>query len=331
MEVEGNPLPEHMKCATHLFYLVGIEDEREAWTDKNYKKVYDDAMQHAINFEKSQNASTCKKQFKVSSTKNFSVVNIGLVVKYLESQEIGDTHFTAVDKQFFQEYIAIMLTITKTIEILFDESYSHLGCLLPILANCMSKLTQIESEGLTHCLPLSVALTKGIYNRFSEYMEDTDCKMAAGFHPRFRLKWVSKFEDDPEWKKDLESQMSNEIEKALEKFREEPSEPQSQKEEFLADITSSDATKSPDTQQQAKTLLKTWLEGPSTNISENCFLGSKPLSYLFIKFNTAIHSSAAFNKFSLKKMMKAKSLDTTTLNYEKMMFINMNKDYVDRK
>ena len=46
---------------------------------------------------------------------------------------------------------------------------------------------------LAYCTPLVDAVLTGISNRFGAQLENTDCQLAAAFHPKFRLVRLDKY------------------------------------------------------------------------------------------------------------------------------------------
>ena len=46
---------------------------------------------------------------------------------------------------------------------------------------------------MAYCTPLVDAVLTGISNRFGAQLENTDCQLAAAFHPKFRLVRLDKY------------------------------------------------------------------------------------------------------------------------------------------
>ena len=101
-------------------------------------------------------------------------------------------------------------------------------------------------------------------------------------------------------------------------------------EDFFAAITkpSKDSSSLARTlKAKAQNLLVTWLDGGSkTELSVATFLGEPALMNLFIKFNTAIPSSAAVERlFSTgKEILRARRCQLSDATFETLMFLKGN-------
>ncbi len=98
--------------------------------------------------------------------------------------------FTSGDILYLKEYEQVMGIVATALDKLQGESQAYLGCLLPILSVAMMKLRDLRTRPLSYCRPLVEALLAGITKRFGPVFEDTDCQLAAAFHPKFRLLWL---------------------------------------------------------------------------------------------------------------------------------------------
>jgi hypothetical protein len=85
---------------------------------------------------------------------------------------------------------------------------------------------------------------------------------------------------------------------------------------------------------KAQTLVKNWLNaGSKEALTDAAFMGEQVFIDLFIKYNTAIHSSAAVERlFSIgKDILTAKRANLAKLsdaNFEKLMFMKGNQHHV---
>ena len=92
------------------------------------------------------------------------------------------------DVLFLKEFHKTMHPVSQALDILQSEEKAYLGMLLPTIAMCLKRLRDMkESKNIKICLPLLNALVQGIEIRFSLQTEDNDCRLAAAFHPQFKL------------------------------------------------------------------------------------------------------------------------------------------------
>ncbi len=77
-------------------------------------------------------------------------------------------------------------------------------------------------------------------------------------------------------------------------------------------------------------MLVTWLDNVSrADYSDATFLGEPALISLFMKYNTAIPSSAAVERFFLigKDILRAKRLSLSDTNFDMLMFLKSNQHH----
>lgn len=82
---------------------------------------------------------------------------------------------------------------------------------------------------------------------------------------------------------------------------------------------------------KAQTLVKNWLNaGSKEALTDAAFMGEQVFIDLFIKYNTAIPSSAAVERlFSIgKDILTAKRAKLSDANFEKLMFMKGNQHHV---
>jgi hypothetical protein len=129
--------------------------------------------------------------------------------------------FTTADIDYLKEYAQVMGPVAKALDKLQGEDLAYLGCLLPTLAVTIIRLTSTKDTRLTYCKPLVEAMLEGIHRRFGQLLEDRDCQLAAGFHPRFRLNWLQAY--NAELVPRVTSAMEEAVERAMRKEAEVPS------------------------------------------------------------------------------------------------------------
>lgn len=329
---QDDSLPDNVRCVLHSFFLLIEEDAKLALEDEDFQKLSDSALKRATEFLESKRWADIKNNYRLQFQNDCTFEpetfdSIICLLAYTESQQHkANPVFQETHIQFFREYVDIMSCVRKTRQLFQDVKFAYLGCLLPILANCLSKLEFVKQD-LVCCNPLLDAIVNGIRQRFETQLENMNYKVAAGFHPTFRLKWTSKYSLDPTWTKDIEVEMCKLLRETMEKSKEENFACQSPTNEFLAEITTSTERETTLISSEAETLIRHWLAGESTPVKDNCFLGSTHLSSLFRKYNTAFPSGAPImKKIKHADVMKLKANSLATTDFENMLFIQMNKD-----
>ncbi|CAI9737865.1 XP_036359420.1uncharacterized protein LOC118763785 [Octopus vulgaris] len=191
---------------------------------------------------------------------------------------------------------------------------------------------RLKSKGLVYCSPLVNTLLAGIDKRFRTLLEDEECQMAAAFHLMFcfiLLKYdntkITKVRKSTEGK--VEEAMGQQSDKVS--SNSEGSNSKEEKDDFFSGVTqpkeSSRSHRS--LKDKAQNLIKTWLETDSKDLlADAAFLSEQVLADLFIKFSTAIPSSAAVKHlFSIgKDIMRAKRSSFSDGNIDMLVFMKGN-------
>uniref|UniRef100_UPI00358E27E8 uncharacterized protein n=1 Tax=Myxine glutinosa TaxID=7769 RepID=UPI00358E27E8 len=244
--------------------------------------------------------------------------------------------FNDHDVDLMKEYAKVMSHVVKALDKIQGEDQAYLGTLLPTVAATVFRLKDLKSKGLVYCSPLVDALLAGIDKRFGLLLEDEECQLAAAFHPRFRLIWLEKY-DNTKVAKVMES-MEGKVEEVM---RQESNEVGSnsggsnEEDDFFSAVTQLKESSRSHTslKSKAKNLVKTWLETNSKDLlTDAAFLGEQVLVDLFIKFNTAIPSSAAVERlFSMgKDILRAKRSSLSDENFGMLMFMKGNEHLMDK-
>ena len=180
-----------------------------------------------------------------------------------------------------------------------------------------------------------------LFFRFLPLLQDEGCQLAAAFHPKFRLRWLEIFK--PVLVNRVRAAMEAALELALLEEaaaaaspRGDPSPPSAQAEEddFLASFTQpsnvgSSSMSRTSLSSRAQGLVATWLDAGSRSDlhSDACFLGEAALVKLFIKYNTAVPSSASVERFFSigKDILRDKRATLSDENFNILMFLKGNQ------
>ncbi|KAB0795331.1 hypothetical protein PPYR_12170 [Photinus pyralis] len=349
-----NNLPVHMRCAAHTFNLVASKDADAALQNSVFKGPYRIAMAKSRALWNLQSRSTVaadcintelgRRLVLPNTTRWNSTFDAVVVLNAILEAKRPALHrvmtqlkvrtFNDQDVTILKEYVKVMSPVARALDQVQGEAQAYLGSLLPTVAATVFKLKDIQSSGLVYCTALASALLTGIEKRFGPLMEDEECLLAAAFHPRFRLIWLEKYDSSKvtavtkcmEVKVFAQMRESNENEKASISGS---SNNEEEEDDFFTTVTKS-AEKSmghKSLKSKAQTLVKTWLDAKSKDsVTDAAFLGEAVLINLFIKYNTAIPSSAAVERlFSTgKDILRAKRSSLSDETFNILMFMKGN-------
>jgi hypothetical protein len=258
------------------------------------------------------------------------------------NSKIKLTPFTTGEITYLKEYAQVMSPVAIALDMLQGEEQAYLGCLLPTLALTIMQLESTGAGPLVYCAPLVNALLAGIKKRFNHLLDDLECQLAAAFHPRFRLYWLTKH--DPSRVSAVKEAMESQVEACMKEENEiaaaDSSSSDSSTENGQANDDWYDSFSQPSTERassrnciktNAAKLVSTWLEGrpKKKDLSDSAFMNEKVLIKLFIKYNTAVPSSAAVERvFSMgKDILRAKRASLSDETFEMLMFMRGNKHH----
>ena len=239
------------------------------------------------------------------------------------------------DVTFLREYQLVMRPICLALDKLQSEETAYTGILLPTLAMIIKKLHELEKNNeIAVCVPLISVLISSVQNRFSNVFHCVDFELAAVLHPHFRLSWLYWLEngDDEAVCLRKKSRLKNKIIDLLEK-------------ELKADERASSSEKEPEDEAEddffgslfenkrsrkgsATTIAETYLEEPPAKNILAAFGSEEKLKLLFIKYNTALPSSAAVERlFSLgKDVLRPKRAGLTDNHFQMLVSLKGNRN-----
>lgn len=161
------------------------------------------------------------------------------------------------------------------------------------------------------------------------------CQLATAFHPKFRLFWFHKHNSSQI--SSVKLAMENQVLEYLTKNNHDDlvnSSATSMDQEAEGDDFFSCVTKPKDQSHNqrslksiAQSLVKTWLDSPSKdNLTDAAFMGEQVFIDLFIKYNTAVPSSAAVERmFSLaKEIFRDKRVSLGDDSFDRLVFMKGN-------
>lgn len=188
-------------------------------------------------------------------------------------------------------------------------------------------------------MPLVKTLLAALDKRFAKTFRDENCVLATAFHPKFHLKWMGGFEETVLKKSEVMSLMESKVEDFLRNSDRETdiissSSEDVETEDYFSCIRDKDDTaagrhRSP--KYRAVHIVKVWQKTKwSDSLADPAFNREKVLIDLFLRYNTAMPSSAAVERlFSLgKDIYRAKRSSLTDDNFNMLMFMKGNTHVV---
>ncbi|XP_034018620.1 uncharacterized protein LOC117503486 [Thalassophryne amazonica] len=352
----GHDLPVHMRCAAHTFNLVASVDAEKALASAPFKLAYRKAMSKAQALWNQQCRSTVsadsildglnRRLVVPNDTRWNSTYDSVVVLNNLLQNKRGAVHrvmtqlklqnFTDSEVCFLKEYAQVMSNVAKALDKVQGEDQAYLGSLLPTVAATIMKLKEVKSKGLLYCSPLVDAILAGIMKRFGPLFEDEECQLAAAFHPRFRLFWLEKHNHSQfsRVKKAMETAVETALREIIVEGSGATSSDEDDEDDFFSSITQPQECRSHrSVKTKAQNLVKTWLEASSKEVlTDIAFLGEQVLVDMFIKYNTAIPSSAVVGHlFSIDKniLRAGRATLSDDASFERLVFIQGNKHHLD--
>ncbi len=90
-----------------------------------------------------------------------------------------------------------MRPLADALDMLQADKNISIGYLLPTLTVLQQTLGKLSCDrSIRHCRPLIESLAASITKRFGEDFYDTELRLAAMFHPCFRLSWIPEEEKE---------------------------------------------------------------------------------------------------------------------------------------
>ncbi len=193
-----------------------------------------------------------------------------------------------------------------------------------------SRCRHNKTTNITHttlfCEPLVNTLLAAIERRFAATFEDEECLLATAFHPKFRLHWMACFEELMVNRSHVQIMMERKVEEFLrradlETDRSSSSDDTEARDYYAGMVDKHYATggRHRSTKSKAAQIVNIWLQANGTDsLAEAAFHSEKVLIDLFLRYNTAMPSSAAVD------IIRAKRSSLSDENFNMLMFTKGN-------
>lgn len=201
-------LPQHMLCCAHTLNLIAASDISKI-SNHDYNKISKSTFNKLTHFWNLASRSTaasdtiydiCKCKFPVpvvtrwnslyEATQKISnhKTNVCILFEKLHLPKLKVSEWA-----FIEEYCNVMKPLAFSLDKLQGEKNSFLGYVAPTLL-VLRKLL-IQSNQLTYCKPLSLAIVSSLEKRFSFLYNLNEPKsksfiIASISHPKFKMDWV---------------------------------------------------------------------------------------------------------------------------------------------
>ena len=365
-------LPAHMRCAAHTLNLVATADADQALKNPLFEKRYVSAMSKCRALWNKQNqsvhaAEVIKKAFgrkfvTPNQTRWNSVYDsvqclLDIIKddlkefnKVVHEHPIKLQKFAQSDIDFLKQYMKVVEPVAEGLDKLQSEKDAYMGCFLPIICLITYDLnSKLDDDDYQLVLPLTQALLNGINKRFENEKKNLKYQLAAAFHPKFRVDWMSEFmgseivDNVVKHMKALVLQeiktlnTNNNVQEVLQSEQQQqqersPEDANSKGKSWLSRVTAKGTKNTGDEalKKKANAIVEAWIGSASEqeNFHDSVFMGEKSLINMFIKYNTGIPSSAGVERmFSVGKLiLRDNRSRLSDINFEKLMFMKGNID-----
>jgi hypothetical protein len=209
-------LPPHFRCTAHLLNLVATADVGKG-TDRTFTRSYGNLMKKLKAIWRKQRRSSKASDFIMGTLKQLFVIPNATrwnsvwhakrrVKRFALRRELQlrqvFNHFkvkplTTAEIEMICEYVKIMKHVVHALDALQGDKKVSMGYLLPTIYCLKNGLAKLERENtVKHCSPLLTMVMYGIDKRFDEMFHTDELRLAAMTHPRFKLSWIPKDEQE---------------------------------------------------------------------------------------------------------------------------------------
>ncbi|KZS10024.1 Uncharacterized protein APZ42_025607 [Daphnia magna] len=105
--------------------------------------------------------------------------------------ELKIPYFKHEEESYMKEYVKIMKSVTKALDILQGDKNIGMGFLLPTISVLRANLESLKHKSsIVYCKPLIVGVLNAIHTRFHHMFWENALRLAAISNPMFRLSWL---------------------------------------------------------------------------------------------------------------------------------------------
>jgi len=263
-------------------------------------------------------------------------------------EQLKLTPFTTEDWGYIKEFVTVATPVATALDCLQGDGTSYLGLLLPTIWITKTNITKllIEDNGtkLKYCKKMAQKMVASLETRFGPMSDDLECRLASGFHPRFRkLFWL----DTEEAKTKLKAEMIKAVAELLRKRGDAPVEvaevpelPVSRGSTSNAVVPVLDAvfanfalpastrTMGGLYEKNAEKLVTDWCNTEASGtLDDFAFCSDKNFIQLFVRYNTTVCSSAAVERFfsAGRDILRPKRYSMSDATFNALMFLRGNR------
>lgn len=233
VEIEGNVLSDHFRCASHTFCLIASADAKNAHLDAEYAAQHESAINKVNDLYKKTNKPKSSEIIKnvlkkalilpvktrwnslfdsVEHILSFELKTLNTLMLALDLPQ-----FTSEDYEFLGEYVKVMEPIATAVDNL-QSSNSYYAIFLPTLHSVLYDFDELEKLNMKYCKPLLESVKAGFKKRFKRFFVRNDehgtaALIASVSHPHFKRRWMHKKYQSKSYSDYIREKM---VEKAIE-------------------------------------------------------------------------------------------------------------------
>jgi len=240
------------------------------------------------------------------------------------------------EKDAIRAYVHVMTPLAQSLVIFQTEEDAYMGSLLPYIRHMMQYTKDAATGRYTAAKDLATKVIEQVKIRFNKEFEDKELKLASGFHPKFGTSWLPSSVEEDRLKKDMvdalqayyDSQTTDSTNWSDDGDGDSSGTDRMDiAKAFTRERTTTRHTDRDGTNRTARVDIEAFLDTCVGGPKWKDQLNHPGIRCMFIKYNTAIPSSAAVERlFSVAKdVLRPKRSCISDTHFNQVMFLRSNR------